>query len=123
MPHYASSWYFPLPRKITLTIFLAVVFFLTNTYCVSAQESYLASAFSGGASVFDLGTSKSIEVVNAGANNFSIAVGPNPRLAFLSTGQYLSLIDLTIQREITRMPQAAYSRFTAFTPDGKYLLK
>jgi IPT/TIG domain len=122
MPCHSSTRYSPIPRRIALTI-LAAVLFLSGALCASAQESYLASVFYGGLSVFDLNTSNLTEAVNAGANNFSIITGPNPRLAFLSTGQYLSVIDLTIQREIRRMPEAAYSRFAAITPDGKYLLK
>jgi hypothetical protein len=121
MPRHGSDRYFPLPTA--LIILVTAVLFSASTPCATASESYLASAFSGGVSVFDLTTSHPIETVNAGANNFSIGVGPNPRLAFLSTGQYLSVIDLTIQREITRMPQAAYSRYEGFSPDGRYLLK
>ena len=123
MPRRSFTRYFLIPRNIALSLLVAAVLFLSRTPSASAQESYLASVFYGGLGVFDLNTSNLTEAVNAGANNFSIITGPNHRLAFLSTGQYLSIIDLTIQREIRRMPEAAYSRFAAITPDGKYLLK
>ena len=123
MPRHASTRFLRTARKVALATFVTAVSFLISSHCASAQESYLANAFYGGVSVFDLGTSSPIAAVNAGANNFSIITGPNPRLAFASVSAYLSIIDLTIQREIRRMPEAGYSRFAAITPDGKYLLK
>ena len=58
-----------------------------------------------------------------GPTTFPLSPVPIPRLAFASVSAYLSMVDLTIQREIRRMPEAGYSRFAAITPDGKYLLK
>ena len=113
MPRHASARFLRIPRSVALATLVIAVSFLLSSHFVNAQESYLANAFYGGVSVFDLGTSSPIEVVNAGANNFSIITGPNPRLAFASVSAYLSIIDLTIQREIRRMPEAGYSRFAA----------
>ena len=123
MPRRSSTRYSGVTCNIHLAILVVAVIFLASTNGASAQESYLANAFYGGVSVFNLGNSSPIEVVSSGANNFSLITGPNPRLAFASVSAYLSIIDLTIQREIRRMPEAGYSRFAAITPDGKYLLK
>ncbi len=123
MPRHSFTRYFSISPKIALAMLVAAVLFLADTNGASAQESYLANAFYGGVSVFNLGNSSPIEVVSSGANNFSVVTGPNPRLAFASVSAYLSIVDLTIQREIRRMPEAGYSRFAAITPDGKYLLK
>lgn len=100
-------------------LFLALALTATSA---TTRESYLVSNFNNGLSVFDLKTHNLISLVHAGDNNFAVAVGQNPRIAFLSTGFYLSVVDLTLQREITRLPPAPYSRALAFTPDGKYLL-
>ena len=115
MPRRSSTRYFVIRRNIAVSLLMAVVLFLSRTPSASAQESYLANAFYGGVSVFNLGNSSPIEVVSSGANNFSIVTGPNPRLAFASVSAYLSVVDLTIQREIRRMPEAGYSRFAAIT--------
>jgi hypothetical protein len=123
MPRHASTAYLAISHLITLSISIVLVLLLIGAQVAGARESYLANAFAGGISVFDLGTSNLVETANAGANNLSIITGPNPRLAFVSVSAYLSIVDLTIQREIRRMPEAAYSRFAAITPDGKYLLK
>ena len=114
-----SSFLFPHLRKLALlTLALLLLTSLGN-----AQEAFLVSNFSNGMSVFDLATSNAISQIAAGDNNFAVAIGQNPRLAFLSTSQYLSVIDLTIQREIRRLPLVKYSRGMAFTPDGRYLAR
>ena len=103
MPRHASARFLRIPRSVALATLVTAVSFLLSSHYASAQESYLASAFYGGVSVFDVATSNSIEVVNAGANNYSLAVRREPAARVsLSTGQYLSVIDLTIQREIQR---------------------
>ena len=117
-----------LPASSTGTIqfVLAILVLLTSIQVASSlaqtHEAYLVNGFYGGLGVFDMATGTQLANVNASSNNFSIAVGPNPRLAFISAGSYLSVVDLTIQREITRLPQITVSRFSAFTSDGRYLL-
>ncbi len=89
----------------------------------NAQEAYLVTAQGGSLSAYNLATNSLIETTTAGLGKGNIAVGPNPRLAFISAGSYISIIDLAIQREI----QQSLGVFVGagpliFTPDGQYLL-
>ena len=101
----------------------AVFFFVLLPLMAMAQEAYLVTADDGSLSAYDLSTNNLIETTTAGLGKNSVAVGPNQRLAFISKRNYISVIDLAIQREI----QHTFSYYVAggplvFTPDGQYLL-
>jgi hypothetical protein len=103
---------------------LAAVFVLVLLQSAAmAQESYLVSAVDGSLSAYNLSTNSLIESTTAGLSKGNVTVGPNPRLAFVTGGSLISVIDLAVQREI----QHTYNYFVAgapvvFTPDGRYLL-
>jgi len=111
----------------TLPILLAILVCLAGSLSSQTQQAILVSGSDRSLGVFDLATGASIATVHAGAGGYSslVAVGSNPRLAVQASqqGAYpLSVIDLTIQREIARIPVAAQSASVAFTSDGRFLL-
>ena len=107
-----------------IVVSLAAVFFLVLLPVMAmAQEAYLVTAADGSLSAYDLATNNLIETTTAGLGKSNVAVGPNQRLAFISGGNYISVVDFSIQREI----QHNFSYYVAggplvFTPDGQYLL-
>jgi hypothetical protein len=111
--------------RSTIVVSLAAVFFLVLLPVMAmAQEAYLVTAAGGSSlSAYDLATNNLIETITAGLGKSNVAVGPNQRLAFISGGDYISVIDLALQREIMHN----FSYYAAggplvFTPDGQYLL-
>ena len=111
-------------RRSTITLALAVVFcFALLCSMAMAQESYLVTAADGSLSAYNLATNSLIETTTAGLSKGSLTVGPNPRLAFISGGNYFSVIDLAIQREILHdFNYYVGAGPLVFTPDGQYLL-
>src|SRR5271166_6743951 len=107
--------------KITLAICSAFLFFLAASSLAFGQEAYLVSAADASVSVYNLASGNLIESIIPGLGTDAVAVGPNPRLAFVASGPSLSVIDLTIQREIKRL-QNVQMLSAAPTTDGKYLL-
>jgi DNA-binding beta-propeller fold protein YncE len=110
-------------RPVILTSLVAVFVVLVLQCAVMAQEAYLVSGVDGSLSAYNLATNSLIETTSAGLGKGNITVGPNQRLAFIATGNYISVIDLAIQREL----QHTYAYYVAggrlvFTPDGRYLL-
>jgi hypothetical protein len=103
---------------------------------VIAQERYLVSTGDGLLSLYDLTTNTLIEAVkgslglnqNAVISSRGVPIpGPNNRLAFDVSGGYVSVIDLTINRETDRLLRDVLGRnsgdkFGSITPDGRYLL-
>ncbi len=88
-----------------------------------AQEAYLVTAVDGSLSAYNLATNNLIETTTAGLGKGSVTVGPNQRLAFVSGGNYISVIDLAVQREILHnLGYFIESSPMVFTPDGRYLL-
>ncbi len=92
--------------------------------CVShpllAQENYLTSTADGTLSLYDLTTNAPITSIK-GTGVSDVLAGPNTRLAFALNGNYLSVIDTTIQREVRRLTDVNGLK-AAMTPDGKLLL-
>ena len=87
--------------RSTIVVSLAAVFFLVLLPVMAmAQEAYLVTAADGSLSAYNLATNNLIETTTAGLGKGSVTVGPNQRLAFISGGDYISVIDLSIQREI-----------------------
>lgn len=107
-----------------IVISLAAIFlFVLLPSTATGQEAYLVTATDGSLSTYNLANNNLIETTSAGLGKGYVAVGPNPRLAFTTGGDYISVIDLSIQREI----QHALGYFLetnpmVFTPDGRYLL-
>ena len=109
-------------RSKTVVV-LAAVFFVLFPSIAMAQEAYLVTAGDGSLSAYNLATNNLIETTTAGLGKSYVVAGPNPRLAFTVSGAYISVIDLSIQREI----QNNWNYYVAlgpmtFTPDGQYLL-
>ena len=107
--------------RIILAICFAILFFFTSSSLAFGQEAYLVSAADASLSVYNLASGNLIESIIPGLGTNAVAVGPNPRLAFVASGPSLSVIDLTIQREIKRL-QNVNMLSAAPTADGKYLL-
>ena len=110
-------------RPVILASLAAVFVLVLLQSGAMAQEAYLVSAADGSLSAYNLATNNLIETTTAGLGKQSAAVGPNQRLAFVAGGDYLSVIDLAIQREI----QHIFSYYVSsgplvFSPDGQYLL-
>ena len=107
-----------------IVVSLAAVFVLLLLQSAAmAQEAYLVTAADGSLSAYNLATNYLIETTTAGLGKGSVTVGPNQRLAFISGGDYISVIDLAIQREIQHvLGYFLESGPMVFTPDGRYLL-
>ena len=116
----------PLVYRITRSktvVVLAAVFFVLLPSIAIAQEAYLVTAGDGSLSAYNLATNSRIETTTAGLGKGYVVAGPNQRLAFTVSGAYISVIDLSIQREI----QNNWNYYVAlgpmiFTPDGQYLI-
>ena len=110
--------------RSTIVVSLAAVFFLVLLPVMAmAQEAYLVTAAGGSLSAYDLATNNLIETTTAGLGKYNVTVGPNQRLAFIAGGNYISVIDLAMEREIQH-PLGYYNGGgqLVFTPDGQYLL-
>lgn len=107
--------------RVVVALCLVAFCILTNSTIVLGQESILAGARYSSLSVLDLNSQKTKEVIDSGYINWSVAVGPNPRLALVSGGDYLSIVDFTIGREINRVAGVSLGA-SAVTSDGKTLL-
>ena len=107
-----------------IVVSLAAVFFLVLLPVMAmAQEAYLVTAADGSLSAYDLATNNPIEVTSAALGKANLAVGPNQRLAFTSGGNYISVVDFAIQREIQHLEGYYFGGGPlVFTPDGRYLL-
>src|ERR1035441_9779993 len=107
---------------IAMTV-AVVILFLNGALAASAYEAYLVTAADASLNMYNLSTNNLIETITSGLGKSSVVVGPNNRLAFVSTGSSLSVIDLTVGREVRRI-QGLYiaSGSMTFTPDGKWLL-
>ncbi|MGC2109062.1 MAG: WD40 repeat domain-containing protein [Candidatus Korobacteraceae bacterium] len=106
-----------------IAICFVVVLLFCNPVLTSAQEAYLVTAVDGSLSLYDLSTNNLIETITSGLSKSSAIIGPNNRLAFVSSGNNLSVIDLTIGREIKRIQGLYVNQGSmTFTPDGRWLL-
>ncbi len=109
-------------RSIVIAMTVAVIF-LSGALAAYAQEAYLVTAADASLNLYNLSTNNLIETITSGLSKSSVVVGPNNRLAFVSTGSSLSIIDLTIGREVRRIQGLYISPGSmTFTPDGKWLL-
>ncbi len=109
------------PHGALITICFAAIYLISGAVAVMGQESILADARYSTVSVLNLADQKVTDVVHSGYIDWSIVVGANPRLALVSSADYLSIVDLTIGREIRRIEGVGYGR-SAVSSDGKLLL-
>lgn len=87
-----------------------------------AQESYLVSTQDGRVSMYELATNTFVASAKLSGNSFNMVPSTNPRLAFISVlSAYYSVVDLTLNREVTRIKGVKGSSGT-LTPDGSVLL-
>jgi hypothetical protein len=91
---------------------------------VLAQQSLIVPAKGGTVSVLDLETLNLEQTLNVTGLPAYAAVGNNPRLAYVggANGNYLSVVDFTIGREINRIYDVCPWAMPAFTSDRQYLL-
>lgn len=89
--------------RVLLLLFLPVTSAASQTV-----DSYLVSDFdSGTVQIFSVTTNQLLETIQAGSSPNSALVSPDGRLAYVQNlnSNYLSVLDLTIGAEITRIPQ------------------
>ncbi len=115
-----------LSLRLLMGILVVILFALASLQSGAAQQpAYLVTAADSSVSVFDLATNNLIEKINEGNGEHVLSTGPNPRLSFVGCGPFLSVIDLTIGREVQRI-WGVYASLSgtsiAFTKDGKWAL-
>ena len=84
--------------RAAAVFFLLTVFVFTGAHSLFGQESVLVAAQYSSLSLYDLNTLGLNEFVNAANFQSFVTVGPNPRLAFVGSSDYVSVIDLTLGR-------------------------
>lgn len=98
----------------------AILLFCALVIEAKAQESYLVPDFSN-ATVFvqKLSDNSSVESPRTGFSPQGVVISPNGRVAFIANvnSGYMSVVDLTIQREIKRI-HGIRGRNVAITQDG-----
>jgi hypothetical protein len=112
------------------------VLLLAASSALMAQDKYLVTTQDGQASLYDLATNTFIEA-NKGSLGFGYPFsgsgwgtpvpGPNDRLAFVVSGHYIAVLDLTINREVARIRDVPFPALTerpsaALTPSRELLL-
>ena len=108
--------------RAAAVFFLLTVFVFTGAHSLFGQESVLVAAQYSSLSLYDLNTLGLNEFVNAANFQSFVTVGPNPRLAFVGSSDYVSVIDLTLGREVDRIYGICTYNLGAFSSDGKLLL-
>jgi len=112
-------------RRSAHFLLLAGISFAVSTFAArgAAQESILVTTTDSVLGVYDLVTCTLQKSFPTTYFNSSVAVGVNPRLAFLSGNNgFMTVVDLTIGKEIKRIYNVGASGLTAITPDGKTLI-
>ncbi len=103
-------------------ILLVVLQVLSLSPLLSAQESFLVTASDNSFGVYDMATYTLQETMTAGYYTHSVNVGVNPRLAFLSANtEPMSVVDLTIGREIKKIPNV-WGTSATLSNDGTSVL-
>ena len=88
-----------------------------------AQESILVTTTDGSLSLYDLGTYSLQKSFPTVSSNTAITVGVNPRLAFLlGSPDFMTVVDLTIGKEIKRIYNVGSAGIPALTADKKTLI-
>ncbi len=113
----------PALGKVATVFCLVTLFTLLGTQAATGQESVLVTARYSKLSVYDLGLQSLNQEIDGSYITWSVAVDPNnPRLAYVGAAAYISVFDLTIGREVSRINVPDGLGFLAFSSDGKYLL-
>jgi len=116
----------PIPPHVwsynTRLVLMLLSVALLASSAVVAQESVLVASF--GLSVYDLNLNNlSVSVPPTLGQYLFVADPKNPHLAYATgNGNYISVFDLTMGREINRIYGACGYSYAAFTTDNKYLL-
>ncbi|MBZ5508613.1 MAG: IPT/TIG domain-containing protein [Acidobacteriia bacterium] len=108
--------------KLRIPILFLALTFLTCQYSLgqTAERYVVLEPTSSRAHVFNVADDLEIASIQTATSANSIAISPNGRLAFVAglNGQFVSVIDLTIQAEIKRIRGIRADQI-AISPDGK----
>ena len=111
-----------LGRPISSACLLLSLYLLLLNQISFAQESYLVSTTDGVVSMYDLATNTLVASTKLSGNSFNMVPVPNPRLAFVSVlSSYYSVVDTTLDREVTRI-KGVHASSGTMTPDGSKFL-
>ena len=102
-------------------VFLALTFLVgLNAPAQTAERYIVLESTSSRAHVFNVSDDLETASIQTGTSANSIAISPNGRLAFIASlnGQFVSVIDLTVQSEIKRIRGIRADQI-AISPDGK----
>ncbi len=112
-----------LPLALLNRVARVLIALCTLALCLSAaaQESYLVSTTDGLLSLYDLSSNTLKTTTTTDTGLAAVVSGQNNRLAFAPNGDYLSIFDTTIQREVKRLT-GVNGLTVAITPDKKTLL-
>src|ERR1700756_644534 len=91
-------------RFSILCVAFTLLFHL-NSVGQTSEKYIVLDGITGKAHVLSASDNAEISAIQSGATANSIAISPNGRLAFVANlnGQFVSVIDLTIQNEIRRI--------------------
>src|SRR4029077_10097758 len=93
-------------KSKVVTLLLALTFLIGLRAPGQTAERYIVlDSTSSRAHVFNVADDLEIASIQTGTSANSVAISPNGRLAFVASlnGQFVSVIDLTIQSEIRRI--------------------
>jgi len=108
-------------RKLMGQFLVLLSLLVAGDQSVTAQERFLVGTSGAFFGLYDLATNSLIEEVRA-ASAITVLPGPNNRLAFSISDAYVSVVDLTIGREIKRIQGIGRAESAALTSDGKLLI-
>jgi len=111
-------------KSKVVTLLLALTFLIGLRAPGQTAERYIVlDSTSSRAHVFNVADDLEIASIQTGTSANSVAISPNGRLAFVASlnGQFVSVIDLTIQSEIRRIRGVRADQL-AISPDGKQVV-
>jgi len=107
--------------KLRIPVLFLALTVLTNQHSQgqSAERYVVLDGIASTARIFNASNNAEISTIQTGTTANSIAISPNGRLAFVAAlnGQFVSVIDLTIQSEIKRIRGVRADQL-AISPDG-----
>ncbi len=113
---------FATPTRFLIVVCFAIILSLLTALPLAAQESFLVGDRYSNLNVYNLSTLNVTETANVAYGSWSVALGPNPRLAFVGAAYGISVVDLTLGREIKLIDGIGTAGSLAFSSDGRYLL-
>ena len=107
----------------SVTIIMLLALLLTaSSRTLIAQENFLVATQDGTFSLYDLATTSLLETFQSSPLIYTLAAGPNPRLAYSAGGGGYGLaIDASIGRDIARL-KGVRAPASTISSDGKYYL-